>query len=186
MCASLRDWSTQGAGVGYGVGAGWPGVSILYWNAGHPDIHHLNGSPERSGDPDNGAPDTGHFDIDYNHYMQSNPAISLYNATLDYLDDHSGDCNGHQCKICTNDQSLPFGGLFEVDHDWSESDPSQFGHAGHRDGKAADINIASGQCPSAYAVDMEDMEEACEDNGANSSKTAPHPVGSPNHTHCEW
>jgi len=165
----------------YLVGNGLPDIS-LFWNGEHASgpnaIWYLNGAPPTRST-------TGHGDINVNRYMQSNPAIGLYNATLDYLEVHSGSCtflggSGHQCKICTNDQSLPWGGLFDYEQTWAPP------HDGHRDGTSADISATINQCDPAHVVNMQEMEAACEANGADTGQTAPHPPGSPNHTHCEW
>lgn len=68
-------------------------------------------------------------------------AASLYYCTLEYLAAHP------QEKICTNDISLPFGGVFDLNNNWSA--PYTF----HRKGDSVDIpTAAANQCPTSYKV----------------------------------
>jgi hypothetical protein len=70
--------------------------------------------------------------------MKSDPAYALYYCTIAFLQRHP-----EQVKICTNDMSLPFGGVFDINQNWSPP------HTYHRKGDSVDIpTSAANSCPS--------------------------------------
>ncbi|HEU0140201.1 MAG TPA: hypothetical protein VFQ79_10835 [Bryobacteraceae bacterium] len=101
------------------------GYKDIYWND-HPEIWQQVGGST-----------TNHGDNQYNHWMKSAPAYRLYDCTLEYL------ATFQQQKICTNDMSLPFGGVFDLNNNWYQP------HTFHRKGDSVDIpTTAANQCPS--------------------------------------
>jgi len=157
-------------GPSFWVGDGWPDVNLL-WTGEHTDVMYYNGAP-----PTPGAPNNNHGTIDHNHYMQSGPALDLLDAVNTYRNTHGYPPPPQPPLVCVNDQSLPWGGLFDVNQNWMGP------HDSHRVGTSADVNKASGQCP--YDLVLSEMESACEQNNANPLSTGIHNPGP--HVHCEW
>lgn len=105
------------------------GYNDIRWND-HPDIWYKVGGNT-----------TNHGDNQYNHWMKSWPAYRLFDCTQEYLKTYS------QTSICTNDMSLPFGGVFDLHNDWYQP------HTFHQKGDCADIpTTAANQCPASYKV----------------------------------
>jgi hypothetical protein len=107
------------------------GYNDIYWND-HPEIWYQTGGNT-----------TNHGNNEFNHWMKSTPAYQLFYCTYEYLATYG------QEKICTNDMSLPFGGVFDLDNNWSTPR-----HTFHQKGDSVDIATSNGgaQCPAAYQV----------------------------------
>lgn len=99
------------------------GYNDIYWTD-HPEIWVQIGGNT-----------TQHGDNRYNHWMKTSAAYGLYDCTLEYLRQVP-----EQVYICTNDMSLPFGGLFDLNRDWNKP------HTFHRKGDSADIAMTANQC----------------------------------------
>jgi hypothetical protein len=67
----------------------------------------------------------------YNHWMTSNAAYGIYNATVAYQQTYPG-------LVQANDMSLPYGGLFDIYGNWTAP------HKDHWYGTAADIDGITG------------------------------------------
>ncbi len=105
------------------------GYDDIYWND-HPEIWQQVGGNT-----------TNHGGNEYNHWMKGTPAFQLFYCTYEYLSSYP------QGKICTNDMSLPFGGVFDINNTWAPP------HTFHQKGDAVDIpTTQAAQCPSNYKV----------------------------------
>ncbi|HEX4138401.1 MAG TPA: hypothetical protein VHY84_27570 [Bryobacteraceae bacterium] len=72
----------------------------------------------------------------YNHWMTTNAANQIYNATVKYQISYPG-------LVLANDMSLPFGGMFDLNGAWTLA----AGHKSHQFGLDADIDGISGATP---------------------------------------
>lgn len=105
------------------------GYNDIYWSD-HPEIWEQVGGNT-----------TNHGSNQYNHWMKSYPAYSLFYCTYEYLSVYP------QGKICTNDMSLPFGGVFDINQNWNAP------HTFHKKGDTVDVpTTLAAQCPSNYKV----------------------------------
>jgi hypothetical protein len=98
----------------------------------------------------------------YNHYMTTNAATGIYNATTFYQATYPG-------LVTANDMSLPYGGKFDINANW------QSPHYAHDFGTAADIDYITG------AVNVAAFLASCSYFGAIYTKQEDN--GS---LHCHW
>jgi len=100
----------------------------------------------------------------YNHWMTTNAAYGIYNATVMYQTSYPG-------LVLANDMSLPFGGMFDLNGAWTLA----AGHKSHQFGLDADIDGISGTAQVAAFL------AACKAKGSNYWKQETN--GS---LHCHW
>jgi hypothetical protein len=108
--------------------------SINLFTVGYADIYY-NNHPDRM---INVGATAAHGGTDYNRYMSTDAAYGIYNTVGDYLTAYG--LTGQQ--VAANDQSLPYGGIFDLNSDW------WYPHNYHHRGTAADIrgNTNSNHC----------------------------------------
>lgn len=122
-----------------------------------------------------GGNTTGHGDNTFNHWMTVNAATGLQQAATSYINQY----NPSQ-EVCINDMALPIGGKFDIKDNW------QSPHASHDQGTAADVAVASSQCPAQNEVSANFFLASCVANGALSQNSIIETYGASVHVHCRW
>lgn len=79
-----------------------------------------------------------------NHYGTNSTKVAVYNMASDYW-------NEALVRLGINDMSLPWGGLFDINGNWSSSP----GHSLHRTGESVDID----RCADGVLVDQELLDK---------------------------
>lgn len=154
-------------------------VTQAYFTVGYADIYY-NNHPEIWV---NVGGTSNHGGTDYNRYMTTYAAYQIYYTTYDYLNLYG--LQGQ--KIAANDQSLPYGGTFDLNANWT------FPHAYHYRGTAADIrgNTAANNVPVSRQADFINF---CRLRGADlyqieyatAGDTDTSVADSRRHIHCHW